>query len=74
MFITTGRFTSEAKDYAERVAARLVLIDERMVAGLMVNLNIGVRDRETYIIKRIDENFFKDAGQAASASGCRSRR
>jgi restriction system protein len=60
IFITTGRFTSEAKDYADRVAARLVLIDGRMLAGLMVNLNIGVQDRETYVIKRIDEDFFED--------------
>jgi restriction endonuclease Mrr len=31
-----------------------------MLAGLMVNLNIGVQDRETYVIKRIDEDFFED--------------
>jgi restriction system protein len=60
IFITTSRFTSDAKDYADRVAARLVLIDGRMLAGLMVNLNIGVQDRETYVIKRIDEDFFED--------------
>jgi restriction system protein len=62
IFITTGRFSSEAKVYAERVAARLVLIDGHMLAGLMVNLNIGVQDRETYVIKRIDEDFFEDVG------------
>jgi restriction system protein len=60
IFITTGRFTSDAKDYAERVTARLVLIDGRMLAELMVNLNIGVQARETYVIKRIDEDFFED--------------
>jgi restriction system protein len=62
IFITTGRFTAEARDYAERVAARLVLIDGHMLAGLMVDLNIGVQDRETYVIKRIDEDFFEDVG------------
>ena len=35
IFITTGRFTSEAKDYADRVAARLVLIDGRMLSSQM---------------------------------------
>jgi len=62
VFITTSRFTPDAKDYTERVAARLVLIDGRMLAELMVNLNIGVQDRETYVIKRIDEDFFEDVG------------
>jgi restriction system protein len=62
IFITTARFTSDAQDYAERVAARLVLIDGPMLAGLMVDHNIGVQDRETYVIKRIDEDFFEDAG------------
>jgi restriction system protein len=60
IFITTGRFTSDAKDYADRVAARLVLIDGRMLAELMVSLNIGVQDQETFVIKRIDENFFEE--------------
>ena len=62
IFLTTGRFSADAKNYAERVAARLVLIDGHMLAGLMVNLNIGVQDRETYVIKRIDEDFFEDVG------------
>jgi len=62
IFITTGAFTAGAKDYAERVAARLVLIDGHMLAELMVDHNIGVQDRETYVIKRIDEDFFEDVG------------
>jgi hypothetical protein len=36
VFITTSRFTPDATDYAERVAARLVLIDGHMLAELMV--------------------------------------
>jgi hypothetical protein len=62
VFITTSRFTPDAKDYAERVAARLVLIDGRMLTELMVDLNIGVQDRERYVIKRIDQDFFEDVG------------
>jgi restriction system protein len=61
IFVTTSRFTHDAEDYAERVAARLVLIDGRMLADLMVKYNVGVQDRETYVIKRIDEDFFEDS-------------
>jgi restriction system protein len=62
IFVTTSRFTNDAEDYAERVAARLVLIDGRTLADLMVKYNVGVQDRETYVIKRIDEDFFEDSG------------
>jgi restriction system protein len=57
-----GSPTNDAEDYAERVAARLVLIDGRALADLMVKYNVGVQDRETYVIKRIDEDFFEDSG------------
>jgi restriction system protein len=62
IFVTTSRFTNDAEDYAERVAARLVLINGDLLANLMVKYNIGVQDRETYVIKRIDEDFFEDPG------------
>jgi restriction system protein len=62
IFITTSRFTTDAISYVERVPARVVLIDGRMLADLMVKHNIGVQDQETYVIKRIDEDFFEDSG------------
>ncbi len=61
IFITTSRFTADAISYADRVPARVVLIDGRMLADLMVKYNIGVQDQETYVIKRIDEDFFEDS-------------
>jgi restriction system protein len=61
IFVTTSRFTNDAEDYAERVAARLVLIDGRALGDLMVKYNVGVQSRETYVIKRIDEDFFEDS-------------
>lgn len=60
VFITTSSFTNEAITYADRVAARVVLIDGMTLAQLMVAHNIGVQDRETYVIKRVDEDFFEE--------------
>ncbi len=60
VFITTSSFTNEAITYADRVAARVVLIDGITLAQLMVTHNIGVQDRETYVIKRVDEDFFEE--------------
>ena len=60
IFITTSRFTTDAATYAQRVPARVVLIDGRMLAELMVKHNIGGQDQGTHVIKRIDEDFFED--------------
>jgi restriction system protein len=61
IFITTSRFTPEAVTYADRVAARVVLIDGLALSGLMVRYNIGVQDQQTYVIKRVDEDFFDES-------------
>ena len=55
-----GTVSMEAITYADRVAARVVLIDGITLAQLMVIHNIGVQDRETYVIKRVDEDFFEE--------------
>lgn len=60
VFITTSSFTNEAITYADRVSARVVLIDGITLAHLMVTHNIGVQDREAYVIKRVDEDFFEE--------------
>ena len=61
IFITTSRFTPEAVTYTDRVAARVVLIDGAALSGLMVRHNIGVQDQQTYVIKRVDEDFFEES-------------
>jgi restriction system protein len=61
IFITTSRFTPEAVTYADRVAARVILIDGLALASLMVRYNIGVQDQQTYVIKRVDEDFFDES-------------
>ena len=60
VFITTSRFSQDAHTYAERVAARVVLIDGPTLAGLMVKHNIGVQDQQTFVLKRLDEDFFDE--------------
>jgi restriction system protein len=59
IFVTTSSFTADARDYAERVNARLVLIDGADLARYMLEHNIGVQDQEQYVLKRVDEDFFE---------------
>jgi restriction system protein len=59
VFITTGRFSSGAKAYAETVQTRVVLIDGRRLASLMIRYGVGVQVRRTVQIVEIDEDFFE---------------
>lgn len=58
LFITTGRFSQGAIDYARSVPARIILIDGRQLVALMIRYGVGVQTRETYRIVRIDEDYF----------------
>ena len=58
VFVTTASFTSAARDYVARSPKRIVLIDGAELARLMVEHGIGVRTRNHYEIKRIDEDYF----------------
>ncbi|HEV8558117.1 MAG TPA: restriction endonuclease [Actinophytocola sp.] len=58
VFITTSRFSNEARSYVERIPNRIVLIDGRRLAELMILHNVGVQDESTFVLKRIDEDFF----------------
>ncbi len=61
VFITTSRFSSDARDYADRVNARLVLIDGPELAALMIEHDCGVIVEESFVLKQVDENFFEEA-------------
>lgn len=61
LFITTARFSEGAKKYSqEQHVAKLVLIDGRELAKLMIEYNLGVSVESTYEIKRIDSDFFEN--------------
>jgi restriction system protein len=60
VFVTTGRFSAGARQFAEGVAMRLVLLDGLELARLMVRYNVGVSVRETFDLKQIEEEFFED--------------
>lgn len=60
IFITTTRFSQEAREYAEKLQARVVLLDGKRLTSLMIEHNVGVLTSQTFTIKRIDSEFFED--------------
>ncbi|WP_181318129.1 restriction endonuclease [Pseudogemmobacter blasticus] len=60
VFVTTSAFSTEARAYLGKVQHRVVLIDGSQLARLMIRHGVGVRDRLTYVIRSVDEDYFSD--------------
>jgi restriction system protein len=60
VFITTSRFSREAREYADGVTPRVVLIGGNRLAQLMIAHNVGVTVRQRYELKRIDVDYFDE--------------
>ena len=59
LFVTTSTFSASAKETAELLSKRIVLIDGDQLARLMIRYNVGCRIEDTLYIKKIDEEFFE---------------
>jgi restriction system protein len=59
LFVTTSTFSPAAKETADMLSKRIVLVDGPLLTRLMIRFDIGCRVEETIQIKRIDEEFFE---------------
>ena len=60
VFITTSRFSRDALDYVSLIEKKVVLIDGKQLAELMIKHNLGVSVKETYQVKAIDSDYFAE--------------
>lgn len=60
VFITTSRFSKEAKDYAANIDSKLILIDGSQLAAHMIESNTGVSVVDTYQVKKVDMDYFQE--------------
>ncbi len=58
ILITTSSFTKEAREFVSAIDNKIVLIDGEMLAGLMMDHGIGVTELGTYVVKRLDSDYF----------------
>ena len=59
LFVTTSSFSPSARETAEFLSKRIVLIDGDQLTKLMIRYNVGCRLEESLDIKKIDEEFFE---------------
>jgi len=60
VFITTSRFSQEAREYVSIIDSKIVLIDGEELAQLMIDNHVGVSTVSIYEIKKIDSDYFTD--------------
>ena len=60
VFITTSRFSQEAREYVSIIDSKIVLIDGEELAQLMIDNHVGVSTVSIYEIKKIDSDYFID--------------
>ncbi|WP_042725784.1 restriction endonuclease [Chthoniobacter flavus] len=60
VFITTSGFHDNAKDYAAGLHQKVILVDGRRLAELMIEHGIGVAEEHAYHVKKIDSDYFED--------------
>ena len=61
LYITTAKFSKQAIEYAtKQLSTKIVLIDGDKLARLMIENNLGVSVTNTYVIRRLDSDFFNE--------------
>ncbi|MBI5908533.1 MAG: restriction endonuclease [Betaproteobacteria bacterium] len=60
IFITTSDFSKEASEYVSRIDSKIVLIDGKTLARLMIDFGVGVTTVAAYEVKKLDSDYFAE--------------
>jgi len=61
IFITTSRFTDDARSYVSQIGSKIVLIDGEQLTNLMIENDVGVSTVSLYPVKKIDTDYFDES-------------
>ena len=61
VFITTSDFSSGAREFVTNIDNKIILIDGKQLAGLMIEYGVGVSNEAVYELKKLDSDFFTDS-------------
>jgi restriction system protein len=61
IFITTSRFTDDARSYVSQIGSKIVLIDGEQLTNLMIEHDVGVSTVSLYPVKKIDTDYFDES-------------
>lgn len=58
VYVTSSRFSKEARETAERAREKIALIDGNRLVELMIKYKVGVQAKQVFTVFEIDEDFF----------------
>ena len=61
IFLTTSRFTDDARSYVSQIGSKIVLIDGDQLTTLMIEHDVGVSTVSLYPVKKIDTDYFEES-------------
>ena len=61
VFITTSDFSAGAREFVTNIDSKIILIDGKQLAGLMIEYGVGVSNEAVYELKKLDSDFFSDS-------------
>ena len=61
IFITTSDFSKSAHEFVAAIESKIILIDGKQLAKLMMDHNVGVATEAVYELKRLDSDYFTEA-------------
>jgi len=60
VFITTSFFSRDALEFVEAMPQKIVLVDGKQLASLMIEHDVGVSPTRSYTLKRLDQDYFEN--------------
>lgn len=60
IFLTTSAFTNDARDYVSMIESKIILLDGKRLAELMIDHGVGVTALASYEVKRMDTDYFAE--------------
>lgn len=60
IFVTTSYFTNSARETANALGSRIVLIDGAKLTKLMISYGVGCREKSVIKLMELDDSFFEE--------------
>lgn len=60
IFITTSTYPQSVRRFVEQIEYKIILIDGKQLAELMIENNVGLTTTNTYDVKTIDSDYFEE--------------
>lgn len=61
VLLTTSQFSQDAREYVSRIEKKIVLIDGEQLAQFMIDFGVGVAEVASYVVKKVDLDYFGES-------------